>query len=331
MLLNSLGYVGIHSQRLDDWATFGPAFLGLELVERTKSQLKFRMDDRSQRIVVSNEETVATAFGFELSDAAALDALGGRLEAAGVVIERLPRAECERRAVADAIRFKDPAGNRLEGFHGAETIDAPFKPGRPLSGFRTGTLGMGHAVLHVESADDLLWFYRDVLGFALSDYLVQPIKAFFFHLNPRHHSLALIETGKTGVHHFMMELQGLDDVGQAYDIASSEKDRVAISLGRHTNDLMTSFYTRTPENFLIEYGWGGRTIEPEGWQPSEMKFGGSLWGHERPWLPEDQLRAARQVRARAAAAGQRAPVQVMDGNYRVGTGECAWWDGVKQS
>ena len=331
MLLKSLGYVGVHSDRLDDWARFGPQFLGLELVERTNSQLKFRMDDHNQRLVVSSEEGVATAFGWEVADASELDALAGRLETAGVAVERLPRTECERRAVAEAIRFSDPAGNRLEAFHGAETTDVPFKPGRPLSGFRTGTMGMGHAVLHVERADDLVWFYKDVLGFGLSDYLVKPFKAFFFHLNPRHHSLALIETGKTGVHHFMMELQSLDDVGQAYDMANAEKERLAITLGRHTNDLMTSFYARTPENFLVEYGWGGRTIEPESWQPSEMTFGGSLWGHERTWMSEDQLRISRENRSRAAAAGQRAPVQVMEGNYRVGTGQCAWWDGVKNA
>jgi catechol-2,3-dioxygenase len=78
---------------------------------------------------------------------------------------------------------------------------------------------MGHVVLHVKSVDDLRWFYEDVLGFGLSDYILKPFKAFFFHVNPRHHSLAMIETGRSGIHHVMMELMSLDDVGQAYDIA----------------------------------------------------------------------------------------------------------------
>ena len=34
MRLNALGYVGVYSDKLDDWATYGPQFLGLELVER---------------------------------------------------------------------------------------------------------------------------------------------------------------------------------------------------------------------------------------------------------------------------------------------------------
>ena len=49
----------------------------------------------------------------------------------------------------ELIVLSDPLGNRIEIFHGAETATEPFKPGRAISGFRTGPLGMGHAVLHV--------------------------------------------------------------------------------------------------------------------------------------------------------------------------------------
>ena len=53
------------------------------------------------------------------------------------------------------------------------------------------------------------------------------------------------------MHHLMMEFYSLDDVGQGYDIAQQE-DRVVAKFGRHSNDLMTSFYMRTPSKFLIE-------------------------------------------------------------------------------
>jgi hypothetical protein len=47
------------------------------------------------------------------------------------------------------------------------------------------------------------------------------------------------------MHHLMMEYYSFDDLGQSYDIAQQE-DRVAVKLGRHSNDFMTSFYMRTP-------------------------------------------------------------------------------------
>jgi catechol 2,3-dioxygenase-like lactoylglutathione lyase family enzyme len=85
-------------------------------------------------------------------------------------------------------------------------------------------------VLTVENIDPVMAFYVDVLGFRLSDYIEKPFRAYFFHLNPRHHSLALIETGRDGMHHLMVELFSLDDVGQASDIALNE-DRVNVTLG----------------------------------------------------------------------------------------------------
>lgn len=191
---------------------------------------------------------------------------------------------------------------------------------------------MGHVVLNVENFEDAQWFYQDVLGFRLSDYMLKPFKAYFFHINARHHSLALIGTGRTGIHHIMMELLNLDDVGQAYDLATMEPDkRIGTTLGRHTNDFMTSFYARTPSDFMIEYGWGGRALDPETWKPVELTHGPSLWGHDRTWLPSEQLAEARAVRAQVAADGLRAPVQVMDGNYTLMPGTCAWWDAARSA
>jgi 2,3-dihydroxybiphenyl 1,2-dioxygenase len=328
MTLSAFGYAALKSNRLEDWAQYGSKFLGLELAEATHSLLRFRMDDRKQRILIGADEAT-DVFGWEVADGAALDALAGRLEQAKVAVARVSAATLQMRAVRAAIRFQDPAGTTLEAFHGAEVAPAPFAPGRPILGFRTGALGMGHVVLHVASIKDLLWFYQDVLGFRLSDYILKPFKAYFFHLNPRHHSLAMIETGRTGIHHLMVELYSLDDVGQTYDLAATEEDRIGTTLGRHTNDYMTSFYARTPSEFLFEYGWGGRTIDPASWRPGEVTAGPSLWGHDRTWLPAEQLAQSRAMRAKAGAQGLRHPVQVIEGNYEVGVGACGWWEGVR--
>jgi hypothetical protein len=124
----------------------------------------------------------------------------------------------------------------------------------------------------------------------------------------------------------MVELFSLDDVGQSYDVALSEEGRIGVTLGRHTNDFMTSFYAKSPSSFMIE---GGREIDPTRWSPIEMQDGPSLWGHERVWLPPSDREAAREMRMRAASAGLRAPVQVIDGNYKLLSGTCPWWDSVR--
>jgi len=327
MPLQALGYVGFGSAALTDWRQFGTRLVGLQAVERSPSLLAFRMDDRKQRIVIDRALAEGERFfGWEVANADALDALAARLEQAEVTVAAEPQTLADNRRVRGLISFSDPAGNRLEAFHGAEIDDTPFSPGRSISGFRTGPLGLGHAVLTVENIEAVMPFYVDVLGFRLSDYMEKPFRAYFFHINPRHHSLALLETGRNGMHHLMVELFSLDDVGQSYDVALSEPDRVGVTLGRHTNDLMTSFYARSPSSFMVECGWGGREVDPATWQPFELKDGPSLWGHERNWLPPADREVARRMRMRAAASGLRAPVQVMDGNYRLMSGTCAWWD-----
>ena len=60
-----------------------------------------------------------------------------------------------------------------------------------------------------------------------------------------------------------------------------------------------------------------------------MTHGPSLWGHERIWLPEKDREIARELRMSAAREGLRAPVQVLEGNYKLMSGTCAWWDGLK--
>jgi 2,3-dihydroxybiphenyl 1,2-dioxygenase len=324
MSLQALGYVGIGSDNLEDWSSYATRFLGMQLTDQSRSSLTLRMDDRKQRVIVSTGE--ASFYGWEVADAAALETLAARLEAAGVTIARGSAALADARRVKDLIVFADPIGNRLEVFHGAEVATDPFRPGRSISGFRTGPLGMGHAVLTIERLDDVMPFYRDLLGFRLSDYILHPFKAYFFHVNPRHHSLAFLETGKNGIHHMMVELFSLDDVGQAYDIALTQPESIGSTFGRHTNDHVTSFYSWSPSGFMVEYGWGGRLVEPGNWTAEEYTIGPSLWGHDRAWLPPEKREEARAMRLKLAAEGVRHPVQVIEGNHQLMPGTCPWWD-----
>ena len=316
MEICALGYIVAGSTKLDEWAKFAQSLLGMQVGERSASSISLRMDERRQRLSLGAElPDGAFLIGWEVDDAMSLDSLASRLEAAGVRVERGPASLAEQRYVRELIRFRDPLGNQLEAFHGAHTDTTPFSPSRAISGFRTGKLGMGHAVLNVSSMEKALPFYRDTLGLSLSDYMLKPFKAYFFHVNARHHSLALIETGQDGLHHLMVETCALDDVGQGYDIALAEGGRIGTTLGRHSNDFMTSFYARTPSPFLMEYGWGGRSIDTRSWQPIELDIGPSLWGHEREWLPEEKRAVARQMRMKAAADARRAPVYVLPGQY----------------
>ena len=311
MAVCALGYLGVRSDKLDDWSQFASGLLGMQQIDRAGKALAFRMDDRKQRLVVSNEPGETLAFmGSEVEHPGDLETYAARLDGADIPVNWGSRELADRRFVEKLLVFHDPDGNCVELFYNPMIASDPFIPGRPISGFKTGPQGMGHAVLHVVDADKLLWFYRDVLDFKVSDYGLTPYPLYFFHVNGRHHSLAFVGTGKRGFHHFMVEFLNIDDVGQGYDLAQLEEERVAFTLGRHTNDYMLSYYANTPSDFFVESGWGGREVDPATWEPHETFVGPSFWGHERLYLPEDsrtRLRL-REMRLETAREGKQAPL-----------------------
>jgi 2,3-dihydroxybiphenyl 1,2-dioxygenase len=312
MAVVALGYIGVRSDRLDDWSQFAGALLGMQKIDRGPGALAFRMDDKAQRLIVSDEPGETLAFmGWEVEERADLEVYAARLERAGVSVSLAPKTLADRRFVEEMILFDDPMGNRVELFWKPMIASDAFVPGRAITGFNTGPMGMGHAVMHVKNVDVMLPFYRDLLDFRVSDYGLQPYPLYFFHVNKRHHSFAMVGSGGQGFHHFMVEFNHLDDVGQGFDLASLEEGRVAYTLGRHTNDYMTSFYANSPSGFFVESGWGGRQIDVDTWQPHETTDGPSFWGHERLHLKEEGGRKRlRDIRLDAAKRGVRAPALV---------------------
>lgn len=324
MTVQAMGYIWIGTDKLDDWTGLAVSQLGLQPVDRGGAMRAFRMDDRKQRVIFDGGMPRGQQiFGWEVADSAALDALAARLEAAGVPVAHETAAMADQRCVAEVISFRDPAGNRAEAFHSAQIADEPFKGARVTGGFRAGALGVGHAVLVVPDIDEALSFYRDLLGFRISDFMGPPVNLYFLHVNARHHSLAIAQGAGSRMHHLMMEFFSFDDVGRSYDIAQNE-DRVAVTLGRHPNDFMTSFYMRTPSGFLIEHGWGGREVYPD-WQPNELRSVGSFWGHQGLFESLGDGPPPPDAPSMPTPEPNWAPLQVIDGNYHRMSGVCPWW------
>src|SRR6476620_11691813 len=109
MQVQALGYVGIGASDLADWTDFATNWLGMQMVERGNACRAFRMDDRRQRLVVDRSLADGERyFGFEVADAAALDALAARLESFAVTVRREPSVLADQRSVAGLISFADP-------------------------------------------------------------------------------------------------------------------------------------------------------------------------------------------------------------------------------
>jgi 3,4-dihydroxy-9,10-secoandrosta-1,3,5(10)-triene-9,17-dione 4,5-dioxygenase len=250
------------------------------------------MDDFPARLViVPGPRDRLLASGWEVADRDALAAVRRAIADAGVAVKAGTPDELAARRVGEMLRFDDPAGNAVEVFCAAALEHRPAVS--PYGNrFVTGDMGMGHVVLPVAgAAGAALAFYTDVLGFRLRDSMRMPAEfiggkpgdppAWFRFLGccPRHHSLALAPMpAEAGIVHLMIEVAALDDVGRALDRCQRRKAPVSASLGRHANDLMVSFYVRTPAGFDIEYGTDGRLVDDATWVSRETTAV-SLWGH----------------------------------------------------
>jgi extradiol dioxygenase len=275
-MIKNLAYVGFESPSAHEWRTFGPEVLGAELApDQPDGAVRLRVDNVAHRITIRPGERNDLAYlGWQVDDVGAVVAA---VEGAGLTVED------------DA--FVDPLGFRHE-FVTKLDQGPPFTPGRSMSGFVTDEQGLGHVVLIVPDLAAAAAFYTDVRGFRPSDSIEGRLPLRFFHCAghaARHHTIAMASVpGMVGMHHLMLEVRSIDDVGAALDIANERNIRLAMTLGRHTNDLMTSFYMRSPSGFEIEYGTGGLVVDDDSWKVTTYDTG-DIWGHKppaEPMLPE---------------------------------------------
>ncbi|WP_028922485.1 VOC family protein [Pseudonocardia acaciae] len=299
--VTELAYVVYEVSDLAEWERFAVSLLGMRPGEKSADGLTLRTDDRAHRWILAEGPADDLArSGYELESAEALDSLVARLRGAGVDTVDGDAELAAARQVDRIVLVTDPLGNELELVTGLADAPTPFHSELLLGGFVTGSGGAGHQVLVANDVprETYLAFYRDLLGFKLSDVIVEEVEPgvvadlAFLHCNPRHHTVAFGELPHPKrTHHFMLEVADIRDVGLAYDRCLDARQPLEMTLGMHPNDHMFSFYVRTPSGFSVEYGWGGLLIDDATW---EVRTLDQLhwWGHRAPEALAERLRAA---------------------------------------
>ncbi|HZS32783.1 MAG TPA: VOC family protein [Methylomirabilota bacterium] len=297
--VSQLGYVGVGTSDAKAWQDLATNVLGMQVVPGDdRSTTYLRMDQCHHRVELRADGRDDLAFvGWEVPDRATLDRVAQQLEDGGVRVTAGTRDEADGRRVIDLVKCVDPNGVATEIFCGRPVNPQPFQPTRPMTGFKTGDMGLGHILVYARNRDDTVRFYRDLLGFRVSDFTEVrtpggTARLAFLHCNPRHHSIAILEApgAPKRINHVMFECNSLDDVGSGRDLCLRRGVPIAIDLGRHMNDHMVSFYLANPSGFALEYGWGARMIDDATWQVEHYDTADSLWGH--PQLRELISKAA---------------------------------------
>lgn len=296
MNIVGLGYLGLHVPDVAVWAAFANDVIGLDrgiapraepwvpLTESPSddSSAYFRIDECAWRLAVhpiADGGTPGLAYvGLEVAGVEELGEALAELAAAGFEARRGSAADCRARAVTGIGFTRDPGGHVVELFYGPQK-DHDYRNSRGMD-FLTGALGMGHINLFASNYEASRAFWCEVMGFRLTDYYaVGPDQVVsFFHINPRHHTVGLMNVAPIdAIHHLMFEMRELDMVGLAYDRAKAAGCKITVSLGRHSNDRIVSFYMQSPSGVEVEIGWDALTVGPD-WTPC-YRAPGDIWGH----------------------------------------------------
>ena len=295
MKIKALGYITIETQYPEKWADFLTNIVGLmPAVSISHANIQFfKMDNYIWRIAIvpGKEEKLAVA-GWEVKTQEDFNIAVEELLAANVEFNYLNKEQLTERGVKEAISFLDPSGAHIEIFYQIPLDYIPLQSNVGIQAFETGfngDMGLGHYVIPTNTFNETYAFYRNVLGFGQTDYMEfqflpeAPKQGLnFLHVdNPRHHSLAIFDDPNPSTHgcvHLMFEVFNIDDVGYFIDRCLQNDIKISSSLGKHTNDLMTSVYVESPGGFAIEFGTGGLQLEWTNYKPT-ISVRPSLWGH----------------------------------------------------
>jgi len=274
-MVANLGYVRLEMQDPAGWAKFAKDVLGFGAGRsRDRDGTKYlRMDKAPFRYMIEK----------------------GKGDQIGVT--RGNDRDAKRRAVNGFASVMDPSGNLVEFYYGREK-QSPFKAGHGIKEFKTGKMGLGHAVLPGPNMKDTIKFYTKTMGFSVSDDLSLPPpmeglpqqRIYFMHAdNPRHHTLGLYNfPNPTGLIHLMAEVGSMDEVGYCMDRVKAAGHHIFASLGRHSNDEMVSFYFFAPGGIGMEIGYDGKQVKDWSKFKPTKTTSGDYWGHEYdfPMPPE---------------------------------------------
>lgn len=205
---------------------------------------------------------------YAVSDHGLLTALMQRLEAARVDFQLLSTPLFG----ASSVRFLDPDGHPM--IFGIPTTNEPSS-----SEVTSLTARLQHLVLASTNAEGMLTFYRDIVGFQLTDRVIDAagsMRTCFLRTDDEHHSLAIFLADSNRLDHHCYETSDWNGIRDWGDHFASLRVRVEWGPGRHGPGNNLFLFVHDPDGNWVE-------ISAELEKVSEERPIGS-WPHEERTL-----------------------------------------------
>ncbi|MGD9734364.1 MAG: 3,4-dihydroxyphenylacetate 2,3-dioxygenase [Solirubrobacterales bacterium] len=275
MNITRLGHVELYSHDLDRAVDFYTEVIGLVETEREDGRAYLRcVEDRHHHALVLTESdhNGCGHIAFRVASEDDVDELKRIFEADGLNAVEV-EAEHER-GQGRAVRVADPAGFPMEFFHAMEPAER-----RTRTHGNFGPTRIDHVNLRIPTpVDDAVAYYRDRLGFMISEFATHPDGTKFaawMHRKQTTHDLAWVHGEEKFIHHAGFYVPESHDVLAIADrmAARGMQGQIEFGPGRHgiTNAFFS--YLRDPDGNRIEIYSGDYLIADPDWEPIE-------WTHE---------------------------------------------------
>ncbi len=268
-----LGHVDITVPDLDLATAYYTGVIGMKETARTADRVFFKCWDEQDHhsLAVRYDPRVGIdRITFKVEDDEDLAVLEQRIERHGYRVDRMHRGE--EIGQGESIRFETPSGHEMELVREVERLgsDVPTvdpAPAPPPTGGRAITPPrMDHVLVTAEEVPEATRFYMDVLGFRLTEQLLDGEGRQIGTWMERSHSphdLAVVSGPNGGLHHFAYWLDDWTEVRDAADILAYNAIQIDVGPTRHGITRGTTIYFFDPMGTRNEVFTGGYRPDPD--------------------------------------------------------------------
>jgi catechol 2,3-dioxygenase-like lactoylglutathione lyase family enzyme len=244
-----------------------------------RAYLQTQLDEPFQLVLVPGAERRIDRIAFGLPSRHDVDAAARDLDRAGIPTIAVPH-ELMTPGGGYGFQFLDPDNRCVE-------LSAGVQPGS------AGSAGpvpqkLAHIVVNTPDIDRATAFYRDVLGFKISDWSEHQMS--FLRCNPEHHSIAFNGAPHAAYNHTSWTMGSIDELFRAQGRVRAFGSQLMWGTGRHGPGSQVFNYFIEPSGYVVELIADGIEIADDAaWQPQVWERKPEfmdLWGTSGPPGPE---------------------------------------------
>jgi catechol 2,3-dioxygenase-like lactoylglutathione lyase family enzyme len=227
---------------IDRQVDYYTEILGLTLVAKEKDTAYLANTNDHHSVVLRRaSEARCTRIAFQLAPDADLAGFKAQVEAHGIKVESKKDPEP---TIPEMLTFEDTKGTVMEVFR--ERQPAPQRFGEK----GIVPLKLGHIAFNVVNVKKASDFYCDVLGFRVSDWMADFFV--FLRCSPDHHTINLVDSQRSKMHHIAFELRNWGHLQTACDFLATKGYPLIWGPGRHGIGHNLFAYHRNPDGQIVE-------------------------------------------------------------------------------